>query len=411
MRNSRLLVQTSAAYLHLHLTQPPPRSALRAKSGSSTSRAAPPPARSRFASTFIAMNPRSPKRPKPALSSMQGDFKRMRQSTLSFGKPSDAAASAADAPAGTALWRTVAPSVMVFETEDWHSKATSDSKSRAVAAFDMDSTLIKTKSGAKFARHATDLVLWSADVLPKLRQCADDGCVLVIFSNQNGVSKGRPSKEMIRARVEEVARILNLPIAVYMAVEKNRFRKPCVGMWELFVERLGGDERVDRLTSFFVGDAAGRKKDFSDSDLKFSINTDLTFHTPENFFDGTPYSPASLSVGKFNPNAFVTGELFRMGELDGDAEMREMLEEIVTPVDMVARLMDDGIVGEDTAPKNQCMVLLCGSPASGKSTFAKRYLISKGYVWVNQDSSTPSKCLKTASQALSEGKSVVVDNT
>jgi bifunctional polynucleotide phosphatase/kinase len=37
-----------------------------------------------------------------------------------------------------------------------------------------------------------------------------------------------------------------------------------------------------------VGDAAGRKdgkkKDFSDSDLKFSINIGIPFMTPEQFF-------------------------------------------------------------------------------------------------------------------------------
>lgn len=301
---------------------------------------------------------------------------------------------------------------MIFETEGWYEKATADEATpRCIAAFDLDSTLIKTKSGAKFARNATDLVLWSADVLPKLQQCVDDGCVLVIFSNQHGVSKGRPTKDMIRARIHEVANTLDLPIAVYMATGKDRFRKPCIGMWELFISRMGGEDRVNKLSSFFVGDAAGRKRDFSDSDLKFAINIELTFHTPENFFKGTPYTPSGLSLGDFNPHNFVTEGQFQMGEPHGDAEVRECLEQIVRPKTMGPLLMEGFATGDDGAPKKQTMVILVGSPASGKSTFSKRYLTINGYVWVNNDSSTTAKALKAAAAAIAEGKSVVVDNT
>lgn len=35
---------------------------------------------------------------------------------------------------------------------------------------------------------------------------------------------------------------------------------------------------------FFIGDAAGRKKDFLDSDLEFSKNINLKFQTPDELF-------------------------------------------------------------------------------------------------------------------------------
>lgn len=38
---------------------------------------------------------------------------------------------------------------------------------------------------------------------------------------------------------------------------------------------------TDRSTSFFVGDAAGRAKDFAGTDRKWALNADLTFLTPE----------------------------------------------------------------------------------------------------------------------------------
>ena len=58
------------------------------------------------------------------------------------------------------------------------------------------------------------------------------------------------------------------------------------------------------------------------------------------------------------------------------------------------------------------MIILVGYPASGKSTFAKRYLESRNYVVVNRDTlKTQEKCEKTVHEALKSKKSVVVDNT
>jgi bifunctional polynucleotide phosphatase/kinase len=62
--------------------------------------------------------------------------------------------------------------------------------------------------------------------------------------------------------------------------------------------------------------------------------------------------------------------------------------------------------------KEQELILMVGPPASGKSTFSKRYLIPHNYVHVNRDTlQTQEKCLKAVEKALEEGKSVVVDNT
>lgn len=61
------------------------------------------------------------------------------------------------------------------------------------------------------------------------------------------------------------------------------------------------------------------------------------------------------------------------------------------------------------ASDKQEMVILVGMPASGKSTFAKKYFVSRGYAHVNQDTlGTKAKCIKAAKQALDEGKSVIV---
>jgi len=58
------------------------------------------------------------------------------------------------------------------------------------------------------------------------------------------------------------------------------------------------------------------------------------------------------------------------------------------------------------------LVLFCGSPGAGKSTWYWTYLEPLGYMRVNQDIlKSREKCMKIASQYLAQGKSVVVDNT
>ena len=61
---------------------------------------------------------------------------------------------------------------------------------------------------------------------------------------------------------------------------------------------------------------------------------------------------------------------------------------------------------------SQEIVVCVGYPASGKSSFVKKHLVEKGYVYVNQDTlKTRDNCVKACKTALASGSSVVIDNT
>eukprot|EP00668_Euglena_longa_P001448 GGOE01001714.1.p1 GENE.GGOE01001714.1~~GGOE01001714.1.p1 ORF type:complete len:390 (-),score=75.53 GGOE01001714.1:165-1262(-) len=58
------------------------------------------------------------------------------------------------------------------------------------------------------------------------------------------------------------------------------------------------------------------------------------------------------------------------------------------------------------------LLLLVGPPAAGKSTFAKRWLVPEGYLYVNQDLlGSREKCIEMARDILLRGQRCVVDNT
>jgi bifunctional polynucleotide phosphatase/kinase len=160
-------------------------------------------------------------------------------------------------------------------------------KSKKVAAFDFDSTIISTVSKAKFAKDANDWCWWHGSVPGKLKVLHDEGYTLVILSNQNGISlrnvAGGPKIikndrfTQFKQKSAAVFNGLNLPISIYAATERDRYRKPGTGMWEEFLrDQHLTPEDIDFKASIFIGDAGGRlagtengkilKADFSCSD-------------------------------------------------------------------------------------------------------------------------------------------------
>ena len=263
-------------------------------------------------------------------------------------------------------------------------------RSIKIAAFDFDSTLVSTKSGRAFATGPTDWIVWDKSVAKKLKSAQDEGYLLVIFTNQNGIAKGKLTVAALKQRVEAFMRHVgtDLKFLVLAAPNEDHYRKPSIGMWEHLRDILLRGVEIDMKNSIYVGDAAGRpkdwikgkKKDHSCGDRKFALNIGIAFATPEGYFLGQKeYSKWTLQGYDVKTLQQVNKEPYK---------------------------------ASDIISEKQEVVLFVGFPASGKSTFYKRYFQPNGYVHINRDTlKTPAACLKACNQALEEGKSVVVDNT
>ena len=262
-----------------------------------------------------------------------------------------------------------------------------------IVGFDMDSTLIDTKSGKVFATSRSDWKWLMPEVPTTLKGLHKDGKRVVIFTNQNGIngSKGWDESKatMIRGKIDDLAKELGIPLFAFIATSDDTYRKPSTGMWDFMVKQLNGGTSPNLDKCLYVGDAAGRppnwepgrKKDFSCGDRKFAHNVAVDFKTPEEFFQ------------KAKPVPF---------DWDGAIDPRSYK--------FAAQVADDGASSFHSAHKE--IVVFCGFPGAGKSTFAKRYFLPHGYVHVNRDTlKTPKKCFDTAAAALASGKSCVIDNT
>jgi DNA 3'-phosphatase len=196
-------------------------------------------------------------------------------------------------PRSTWKWESFnQESLWVLDTYDKEKKEMKD-KSIQVAAFDLDGTLIVTKSGKKFSQDATDWKFF--DRLNKLKSKLetlisqpDITTKIVIFSNQNGVTKGYATIDQIHTKVENILEQLQIPCSVYLSMKDDLMRKPRTGAWQMFMSR---QRQIDFTKSFYCGDAAGRPKsgslrvkDFASTDYKFALNIGIQFYTPEQFF-------------------------------------------------------------------------------------------------------------------------------
>ncbi|KAL8787586.1 MAG: hypothetical protein Q9213_002148 [Squamulea squamosa] len=272
-------------------------------------------------------------------------------------------------------------------------------KRRKIAAFDFDSTLISTLSGNIFAKDASDWKWWHGSVPGTLKQLYADGYSVAILSNQGSIGLKSDPKTIksdqktlsnFKSKANAVFNQLDIPIILLAASARDQYRKPRTGMWTELLEELGIDsnEGPDLGASFFVGDAGGRaarrgaKADHSCSDRNLAANVGIEFKTPEEFFLHEAPLPFTRD---FEPSVFLNTAL------STSLDASPLIIQKRNPLDIV---------------------MLCGSPASGKSTFYRKYLQPLGYERVNQDTlKTRDKCVKVTSNSLLEGVSVAVDNT
>lgn len=290
-------------------------------------------------------------------------------------------------------WLLYENSVYVLKCEDF-------APTSKLAMFDLDGTWIRTASGKKHAQSVDDWLFLDQKesvcepsvICSKLEQLHKDKYSVVLVSNQFGITKGVLKPEELLQKMLYILTHLKIPILGLFPFQRDGYRKPFLGCWELLLEQF--DEMP--CEAFYVGDAAGRrysasKADFASVDVNFAKNiqlygtyfpntvSNLEFYTPEQFFGLKQTRPTASFFDK---------------SLQPVSEWKKQQLEPTTFVPSAT----------------QEIVVLVGCPASGKSTFAKHFV--KQYAVVNQDQlKTLKKCEEVASEALQKGQSVLIDNT
>ena len=216
--------------------------------------------------------------------------------------------------------------------------------SESVVAFDLDWTLTYNEKHL-YPKEVDDIYIFP-NRKKVLENLIENGYSIVIFTNQFAKTKKEKQKKV--ERLITFIEKINLPICVYISTEKDNYRKPNIGMWNLFKK----NREIKYIT--FVGDALGRPQDFSDSDKLFGeiINANK-IKSPEDFFGNC-----------------------------------------VTP----------------SFQNKKELIVFVGMPGSGKSTYYDKNL--KDHIHIEQDKiGSRKKLLKELDNYLLTGKSIVIDST
>ncbi|KAF2465858.1 PNK3P-domain-containing protein [Lindgomyces ingoldianus] len=284
---------------------------------------------------------------------------------------------------GMTGWSLVGSTLLVrrFSRDSKHEdKACFFEPRTKIAAFDLDSTLISTRSGELYASDEQDWKWWHKSVPMKLAELYDNDYQIIIFTNQGRLTdenrQEAPEAQMWKRKVDVLLNVLDIPLILYAACANDNYRKPRTGMWEKMKEEF---HSVELDLSFLVGDAAGRECDHSDADRHFCLNIGIPFFTPEKFFLGAPLEPMS---DKFNPAWYLPTHTALATK----------------------RNINHG-------PKHQSLLVFVGAPGAGKTTYYRKTLQPLGYERIGSHQLGLEERVQLAYQVLAEGKSVVIDDT
>lgn len=234
--------------------------------------------------------------------------------------------------------------------------------SNYLAGFDLDSTLIKTKSGKTFPINNSDWVLLYDLISEKLKTLNKH--TIVIFSNQMGISKGHLNETDLIEKIKAIKNKLNIQFIFIASKEDDNFRKPRIGMYEYIEKKI--NIQFDKKKSFYVGDMAGRSKDKTDTDRKFALNIGIKFYTPEEYF------------------------------LDKDEEV----------YNLEGYKLDNSHKGTKiNVDVKKELIMVSGLPGSGKSYLAKKFI---GYKFFSRDENG-AKYLKLAEKSIKNNEPVIIE--
>lgn len=201
-------------------------------------------------------------------------------------------------------------------------KIEEDTENRKLAIFDVDWTLIKPKDGRTFPKDKNDW-MWLRKSVPKTIKEYSEKYQIVFLTDQ--------SKSWKVELIKELCSILDIPIIALISIDKE-YNKPNKALFKSVFSK-----KYSKKRSIYVGDAAGRKDDWSSCDKEIAEKLKVKFYTPEEVFEmdtieenneeyekeekeiimmvGMQGSGKStFAKNKFNNYTIISGDIYKTGE-------------------------------------------------------------------------------------------------
>jgi bifunctional polynucleotide phosphatase/kinase len=231
-----------------------------------------------------------------------------------------------------------------------------------LACFDLDDTIINTKTGRKFPKDKFDWKFMYPNTSEKLKLLSEDHSI-IIFTNQAGIENNIMTEDDFIDKVKEI--FVDLDFKLFCSKGHNIYRKPYPTFFQKFIP-----EKIQYTCisneSFYCGDACGRIKDFSNTDLKFALNCFLNFKTPEEVF---------------------------------------LNETIIIPKIRYPNILLPSEIKINFTPQKPEIIVMVGCQGSGKSTISNYLNMKFDYIIISNDNKNAKY------EHLIPQQSVIIDNT
>lgn len=274
----------------------------------------------------------------------------------------------------------MAPTVLKFHAPRFRKK---------IALIDYDGTIVMPKNNRPFPKDVADWQWFAPSVPDVLHATYDAGYMIIICTQQS-----KPWKlDMIRASLEP----LNIPMYVSVATDKADY-KPSTAVFRAVITD-NKSTAWDTKKSFMVGDAGGRRGDWSDCDKVFADALGIKWNSPEDFFSKLaptiPVETTTATVVVENAKATATATASLPSP-----------KPVVTDVTIVS--YTDNLVSD--TPE---VVIMVGYPGSGKTMLTNTLFKDKSNYKVlhGDELKTSTKMLKVAEKIVNDGNGVVFDAT
>jgi bifunctional polynucleotide phosphatase/kinase len=238
-----------------------------------------------------------------------------------------------------------------------------------IASFDLDNTLIITKSGKTFPINESDWKFKYDNIIEIFKKLIDNKYTIIIISNQAGIEKKKQTVEEWQTKLNKIVEMLNINIMVFCSTGQNKYRKPNSTFLNDFISN---SVILNKQKSFYCGDALGRTDDFSDTDLKFAMNCRIPIKSPEKIFLNKNVGIPNINYPTINFKKFE----FKFEPIDNE------------------------------------LIIMVGFPGSGKSFLSKYISNIYNYKIINQDTiGTKIKCIKETTKFMKTNNNIIVDST
>jgi bifunctional polynucleotide phosphatase/kinase len=276
-----------------------------------------------------------------------------------------------------------------------------------------------------FPINVDDWHFFIPSVIEKIKEYAQNGWKIVIFTNQSGLlsqKKGNLTLEEFKIKWININTQLKTQYnlhSVYAIISlyDDFYRKPCIEMWRFVEKHLNDSIKLNSDMCLYVGDMAGRKGDHSYSDLMFAMNLNIAFMVPEVFSNSDimeqPSDSNSWSMGNLIKTLENDTKIFNPIKFMKQSDLKNISKRNKQNIVAIEKLLTASI-NNDSKTHEKYIFLYVGSPASGKSSFIRNYLPElKDIILLSMDTfnGTMAKFIKEVEKNMKMKKTIIIDNT